>query len=162
MDKSATMKRPSGYFPKAAAELANAANGPATEPGAGAATEPMDKKPKTSPSEATVAKGNFVTFLNRVKDGRFKKRSSPQDMQEASTTLAQYNSLAQEDKAAFALDYCKNKDRKDFQWAREFIQRVHVKRQDEEKCVSKYMTRIFMIVNFGVRSWKLNHMRLSD
>ena len=144
----AAMKRPS-----AAAEFGNAANG--------AATEPEDKKPKIR-DPSTVAKGEFVTFLTRVKDGRYKKRSSPQDMQEASEHLRQYNSLAQEDKAAFALDYCKNKDRKDFQGAREFIQRVHVKRQDEEKCVSKYMTRTFMIVNFGVRSWKLNHMRLSD
>ena len=125
-----------------------------------AAEEPEDKKNKRDPS--TVAKGEFVTFLTRVKEGRYKKRSSPQDMQEACEHLQQYNSLAQEDKAAFAMAYCSNKDKKDFQWAREFLQRVLVQKKDEEQCVSKYMTRTFMIVNFGVRSWKLNHMRLSD
>ena len=49
--------------------------------------------------------------------------------------------LAQEDKSSFAMAYFSNKDKKDFQWARDFIQKVNVSKVDEEACHSKYMTR---------------------
>ena len=95
---------------------------------------------------STVAKGELVTFLTRVKDGRFKKRARPDEQQEAADHLTQYNSLAQEDKAAFALAYSSNKDKKDFQWARDFLQKVKVAKTDEVSELSKYMTRTFISV----------------
>ena len=75
------------------------------------------------------------------KDGKYKKRSSDQDRAEAAETLQQYHSLTQEDKSSFATTYSSNKDKKDFQWARDFIQKVNVSKVDEEACNSKYMTR---------------------
>ena len=103
------------------------------------AAESDAKKNKRDPT--TVAKGELVTFLHRVKEGRYKKRCSPEDIQEATEQLAQYTTLAQEDKAAFAMSYASNKDKKDWQWAKDFHQKVNVKKIDEENCVSKYMTR---------------------
>ena len=97
------------------------------------------KKMKRDPT--TTAKGELVTFLGRVKAGGYKKRATPGDMQEADETLQHYNSLAQEQKAAFAMAYQGNKDQKTFQWARDFMQTVTVTKADEEERTEKYMTR---------------------
>ena len=118
--------------------MAPAAKKKARQPAEDAGEPAAAKKPR---DEATVAKGEFVTFLTRVKDGKYKKRSSDQDRAEAAETLQQYHTLAQEDKSSFAMAYFSNKDKKDFQWARDFIQSVTVSKVDEEACNSKYMTR---------------------
>ena len=118
---------------KAAAK--SAANGP----------EPPAKKAKNS---TTTAKGELVTFLSRMRDGNYKKRCSEDDRAQATDTLNQYNSLAQEEKASFALAYQTNKDAKTFQWAREFMQTVRVTKDDEEEAIEKYMTRISCLISF--------------
>ena len=96
--------------------------------------------------ESTKAKGEVVTFLTRCAAGQYKKRSSEEEKQEASDTLCQYHSLAQEEKASFAQAYQGNKDQKTFQWARNFLQKVTVAKQDEEESVQKYMTRSSCLV----------------
>ena len=123
------------------------------------AAEPA-KKPR---DEATVAKGEFVTFLTRVKDGKYKKRCSDKDKAEATETLQQYHSLAQEDKSSFAMAYFSNKDKKDFQWARDFLQKVNVSKVDEEACNSKYMTRNSIELGHGINfhdaaKWKTSFL----
>jgi len=101
--------------------------------------QPSEKKAKRDP--ATTAKGELVTFLNRVKEGKYRKRATEEDKSEADQCLQQYHSLAQEDKANFALSYMQNKDQKTFQWARDFLQKVSVSKNEEEEKTDKYLTR---------------------
>ena len=106
------------------------------------------KKLKTQRDPATTAKGEFVTFLNRVKAGSYRKRASAEDKQEADETLQHYNSLAQEQKAAFAMAYTGNKDKKTFAWARDFMQTVKVTKEDQQESTAKYMTRSSYLIFF--------------
>jgi hypothetical protein len=88
-----------------------------------------------------VAKGEFVTFLTRVKAGQYKKRSSGEDREEAASTLQEYHGMAQDQKAAFATAFLINKDKKSFAWAREYLQSVTITKVDESESNTKYTTR---------------------
>ena len=99
------------------------------------------KRAKPSRDEATVAKGEFVTFLTRVKAGQYKKRSSGEDREEAASTLQEYHGMAQDQKAAFAMAFLTNKDKKSFAWAREYLQSVTITKVDESESNTKYTTR---------------------
>ena len=106
--------------------------------------------PKKMRGQTTSAKGEVVTFLSRMQAGQYRKRCSEDERSEAAETLQQYNSLAQEEKASFALAYQGNKDAKTFQWARDFMQTVNVAKEDEEESTEKYMTRISCLIFFLV------------
>ena len=96
--------------------------------------------------DSTRAKGEFVTYLTRMRDGHYRKRASEEDKAGAASTLEQYHSLAQEEKATFAMAYHGNKDQKTFHWARDFMQTVNVAKEDEEESTEKYMTRISCLI----------------
>ena len=107
-------------------------------------------------SQETVAKGEFVTFLTRMKQGQVKKRATDEDRKEAEDTHEEYKSLAHQEKASFAMAYMENKNQKTFQWARDFLQTVRVSQEDEEEKNEKYMTRRSCLIFFLVS------MRLSQ
>ena len=104
------------------------------------AAEQEAPQKKAKRDDATVAKGEFVTFLTRVKAGVYKKKSEG-DREEAASTLLEYHSMAQSQKAAFAMAFLDNKDKKSFAWARDYIQSVKVTKVDESESTSKYTTR---------------------
>ena len=113
--------------------------------------EPPCKKAKTNP------KGDLVTFLSRVRNGKYATRSTDQDKQEAGATLLHYQALGKEQKTAFANAYQDNKDKKTFQWARDFLQTVSSTTEDESLSTCKYMTRshciLFFFVSMRLLQW---------
>ena len=120
-----------------------AAQGPAVgESHAKKARAGIDGEGKpTTRSPETLAKSHFGTNMRKTANGQVVKRSSMPERQQAQQTLDKYHSMGPDGKTEFALMFMQNKDKKDFNWVREFDQKVQQKKVEKEGGKEKYYTR---------------------